>query len=452
MKYWVLFLISISLFANDYSAVLISGHSKNRCDLVFLQHANEHENFSEKMLDMWNQACDYYPLFKRYKNFFNIHAINRNDLDINEWWNRSHMLKDHFDKVDQSFSKRDLGLLVRNLDYIKGAAVQRQGKEGRIGYISNANFQVFIHEMGHMIASLSDLYENHHNYTGYYPENIILPDDNLIFEGHDHLDPKPKKGFNKWSRWYGYVDPITSIVIDGPYMHHKEPYKDERALHYISNFWAPTSHATIMKNNAAYFDAVSREEMIIRLYDFCEPIDSCSENNLTINDNDVLEVNVIDDNVIDVLWLVNDEPVSNDNYLDISALNLKSDANITLVAWDSTLNTDYESEDRGGWVRRDIDNRLVQEIIYKYKVGDSNKKWDDLIPIAVSNWKKSFWFGNFAAFSNNWIYHEKLKWAYVYQANIGMWLFLEDHGWAWTTRGIYPYIYESINQEWLYIN
>ena len=56
MKYWVLSLISVSLFANDYSAALISGDSKNRCDLVFLQHANEHENCSEKMLDMWNQA------------------------------------------------------------------------------------------------------------------------------------------------------------------------------------------------------------------------------------------------------------------------------------------------------------------------------------------------------------------------------------------------------------
>ena len=72
MKYWILFLIGFSLCANTYDEVFISGNSDNRLDIVFAQPENENPNLVKDVSKMWNDACDYYPFYKRYKNFFSL--------------------------------------------------------------------------------------------------------------------------------------------------------------------------------------------------------------------------------------------------------------------------------------------------------------------------------------------------------------------------------------------
>ena len=76
------------------------------------------------------------------------------------------------------------------------------------------------------------------------------------------------------------------------------------------------------------------------------------------------------------------------------------------------------------------------------------KKWHDLIPYAVANWKQSNWFGVFAVFESDWIYHEKLAWVYVHQAEQGLWLYLEGEGWHWTIPLVYPHLFSHLEKKW----
>ena len=468
MKYWILFLIGFSLCANTYDEVFISGNSDNRLDIVFAQPENENPNLVQDVLKMWNDACDYYPFYKRYKNFFNIHVISRNDFLVNESWYKNHVNTNNFKLVDANFSKRDLGFMMRFPLSNNGWATDSYLEQGRLGAMMGTNFKIFAHEMGHMLGDLYDTYLNYIDYHGYYPQNIILPDTHGLFIDHEHFVPRLKPGFNKWSRWQDYEDPITGIKIDGPFMEHTEPHSSED----IFNYWRTTSDPTLMRSwNAerAFLCPVEREHMVLSLHKYIDPLDSYSDNNLSINDFDVLEANVVDKDVIDVLWSVNGEPISNQHFLAIKDLNLTQDTNITLTAWDNTLNHDYETDNRHGWVRtddflttystgpegviseRDESNKLTQIIDYNYVKNSEIKKWYNLIPNVVGNWKQSNWFGVFGVFQNDWIYHEKLAWIYVHQAEQGLWLYLEGAGWHWTNTTSYPYLYSHTKSEWVWV-
>ena len=468
MKYWILFLISFSLCANTYDEVFISGNSDNRLDIVFAQPENENPNLVQDVLKIWNDACEYYPFYKRYKNFFNIHVISRNDFEINKYWYKSQVNINNFQLIDANFSKRDFGFMMRFPLSNNGWATDSYLEQGRLGAMMGINFKIFAHEMGHMLGDLYDTYLNYIDYHGYYPNNIILPDAHGLFIGHEHFVPRLKPGFNKWSRWKDYEDPITGIKIDGPFMEHTEPHSSED----IFNYWRTTSGTTLMRlwnAEGAFLCPVEREHMVLSLHKYIDPLDSYSDNNLSINDFDVLEANVVDKDVIDVLWSVNGEPISNQHFLAIKDLNLTQDTNITLTAWDNTLNHDYETDNRDGWVRtddflttystgpegviseRDESNKLTQIIDYNYAKNSEIKKWYDLIPNVVGNWKQSNWFGAFGVFQNDWIYHEKLAWIYVHQAEKGLWLYLEGAGWHWTNTTSYPYLYSHAKSEWVWV-
>ena len=469
MRYWILFLISYSLSANTYDRVFISGNSDNRCDIVILQPNNESPTLPQDVAQMWDDTCEYYPFYGRYKNFFNIHVISRDDLVIDEWWNSTWRTREHFEILDKDFKHRDIGVMIRDQGIKNGAAIGSYLEEGRLCWMTSVSFHTFAHEMGHTIGNLRDTYLNYATYGGFYPPNIILPDTAVIFNGHEYLNPRPVPGLDKWKRWYGYIDPVSGISINDPYMHVTEPFRDPNSTT-ITNYWRPSSQPSLMNHSGMPFDAVAREQMVLSIHRYVDPLDSYSDNNLSINDFDILEANVVDKDVIDVLWSVNGEPISNQHSLVIKDLNLTQDTNITLTAWDNTLNDDYETDDRGGWVRtsdfltnyysgpegviseRDETNKLTQIIHYNYVKNSEIKKWHDLIPYAVANWKQSNWFGVFAVFESDWIYHEKLAWVYVHQAEQGLWLYIEGEGWHWTSKEIYPYIYSFNDNIWRLVN
>jgi hypothetical protein len=471
MRYWILFLISYSLSANTYDRVFISGNSNNRCDIVFLQPNNESPTLPQDVAQMWDDTCEYYPFYGRYKNFFNIHVISRDDLVIDEWWNSTWRMREYFEILDKDFKHRDIGMIIRGLNTNSGQVTSSIFLDDRRGWMGSTNMYVFAHEMGHAIGHLADTYVNYFKYKMWYPANIILPESAEIFKGHEYLNPKVESGLDKWKRWQGYTDPISGISVDAPYMHITEPYKDPNSTT-VTNYWRPSSQPSLMNHSGMPFDAVAREQMVLSIHRYVNPLDSYSDNNLSINDFDILEANVVDKDVIDVLWSVNGEPISSQHSLVIKDLNLTQDTNITLTAWDNTLNDDYETDDRGGWVRtsdfltnyyvhpngadiiseRDESNKLTQIIHYNYVKNSEIKKWHDLIPYAVANWKQSNWFGIFAIFESDWIYHEKLAWVYVHQAEQGLWLYLEGEGWHWTSKEIYPYIYSFNDNIWRLVN
>jgi hypothetical protein len=471
MRYWILFLISYSLTANTYDGVFISGNSDNRCDIVFLQPNNESPTLPQDVAQMWDDTCEHYPFYKRYKNFFNIHVISRDDLVIDEWWKTAWALEQNFDICDKNFKERDIGMMIRDSNVNSGQVTNSIFLHDRYGWMSSTSMYLFAHEMGHAIGHLADTYVKYFVYKMWYPANIILPDHATILDGHEYLNPRAVPGLDKWKRWYGYVDPTSGISINDPYMRVTEPFEDPNSTT-ITNYWRPSSQRSLMNHSGMPLDAVAREQMVLSIHRYVDPLDSYSDNNLSINDFDILEANVVDKDVIDVVWSVNGEPISNRHSLAIKDLNLTQDANITLTAWDNTLNDDYETDDRGGWVRtsdfltnyyvhprgvdiiseRDESNKLTQTINYNYVKNSEIKKWHDLIPYAVANWKQSNWFGTFAIFEGDWIYHENLAWTYVHQAEKGLWLFIEGSGWHWTNQFTYPYIYSHQEQEWRLVN
>ena len=248
MRYWILFLISVSLSANTYDGVFISGNSDNRCDIVILQPNNESPTLPQDVAQMWDDTCEYYPFYGRYKNFFNIHVISRDDLIIDEWWQRAWSRAQNFDICDQKFKERDIGMIIRELNINSGQATNSMFLNDRHGWMGSSNMYVFAHEMGHAIGHLADTYVNYFKYKMWYPANIILPESAEIFKGHEYLNPKVESGLDKWKRWQDYTDPTSGISIDAPYMHITEPYKDPNSTT-VTNYWRPSSQPSLMNHS-----------------------------------------------------------------------------------------------------------------------------------------------------------------------------------------------------------
>ena len=285
---------------------------------------------------------------------------------------------------------------------------------------------VVAHELGHSLVGLRDEYWTWITHT----------------QGVPNMAKTHQEAENKWGYWYGYTDPETNISIGkleaGKWVPHMDSGDD---------YYRPSPDVTLMKRAREnhYFDAVAREKLILDLYRHVTPIDSHSMNDLPVGNFDTLEVNVVDNEIIDVLWEIDGIPISDSKFIMLDSLNLNSDCNITLRAYDNTLNEDYQIDNRGGWVRK-YGGRLSQEVTFKFINSVPARRWYDLIPNVVGNWKQSNWFGVFGVFQNDWIYHEKLAWVYVHQAKQGLWLYLEGEGWHWTNPITYPYLFSHLEK------
>jgi hypothetical protein len=75
------------------------------------------------------------------------------------------------------------------------------------------------------------------------------------------------------------------------------------------------------------------------------------------------------------------------------------------------------------------------------------KKGEDL----GAGWRKSKWFGVFRKQAElNWVYHEKLGWAYVVSdQRDGLWLWQGENGWTWTQEGAWPCLWSNQSGSWL---
>lgn len=67
------------------------------------------------------------------------------------------------------------------------------------------------------------------------------------------------------------------------------------------------------------------------------------------------------------------------------------------------------------------------------------------------NWKEN-WMGVFQENPNGWIYHIGLGWCFASPDNNGnVWLWINDHGWVWTNKITWPYLYRNNTTSWLYL-
>ena len=70
---------------------------------------------------------------------------------------------------------------------------------------------------------------------------------------------------------------------------------------------------------------------------------------------------------------------------------------------------------------------------------------------ATAGWYQSEWFGTFKRANENWIYHADLTWLYVASSDsTGSWLWSDKLGWSWTRKDLWPYIWRSNSEDWVY--
>ena len=83
--------------------------------------------------------------------------------------------------------------------------------------------------------------------------------------------------------------------------------------------------------------------------------------------------------------------------------------------------------------------------------GSPNRWWSDSSPQG-KDWRNSAWFGTFRPYDNGWIYHAKLGWAYAHpDGSGGLWLWMKEHRWTWTQKGVFPYIWKHQSASWQYL-
>jgi hypothetical protein len=333
------------------------------------------------------------------------------------------------------------------------------------------------HEIGHTLGMAGDEYQTTiQEYMYDYAFNMAR---------------SSEEAKQRWGHWIGHKDSFRGYEIN-------EPHQKEGA-----NYFKPTSYDGLMNNsNTGDFHAVNREQIILQLYKYVSPIDSYTETNSSVNNTNTLEINVIDPSVVDIAWIVDDSIVSSESTLQISQLNLSQDTLIYGCAWDNSLNTDYQKDDRGGWVRNDEHNRTFRILSWQFKTDNSikeihsqssNKDYLSLVlettiaaqyfdqellskstgpdvsdeknsentqsavevaaeEVVSLGWRTT-WLGSHLCFSNGWVYHMKFRWMYVRgDTQDGRWCYISNYGWMWSNPRIYPYFYANSTKEWIYFN
>ena len=61
------------------------------------------------------------------------------------------------------------------------------------------------------------------------------------------------------------------------------------------------------------------------------------------------------------------------------------------------------------------------------------------------------WLGQFMPFESGWIYHLEFGWVYVVESDLqGLWMWMQDEGWLWSSSTIWPFIWSNDGPKWLY--
>ena len=61
------------------------------------------------------------------------------------------------------------------------------------------------------------------------------------------------------------------------------------------------------------------------------------------------------------------------------------------------------------------------------------------------------WFGQFMPFASGWIYHLDFGWVFVvHSEGHGFWLLLQDQGWFWASKTVWPYLWSNKTGNWIY--
>jgi len=348
---------------NGYSIVQKTGANANRIEMVFLGDGYTAGQLGTTYLDHVGNLVDYLfsgglltDPFGRYHNFFNIYAVNvvSNESGADKETpgktvdtalgatfyadGVTHRLLD----VDVLLAGQALtaGLqgtgIVADMKFVTVNTSVYGGAGGTYATFAGGNAQaneLALHEMAHAFVGLADEYtaagsggQNGSVYTGGEPFQANVT--------------KSATG-EKWAEWLGYDQPGIGVI--GAY---------EGAAYYQSGIYRPSENSK-MRSLGQPFDAIAREQFVLRFYDIVDPIDSATPGT-DLTDPDGLDVQVIDPEVISLRWTVDGKVVSDAavEHFDFASFNIASGTHeLSALAYDPT-----------DWVRA-ADRSSLQQLV-----------------------------------------------------------------------------------------
>ncbi len=297
---------SVSLAPASYVTMVDHGPTTNRVDAVFLgdgytvaQLGGAYLTHIDAMLDQMFRDGE--QPFPRYESFFNVHRIDlaSNEsgadvppegvfrdtaLDATYFYDgvTDRLLYINQPKADDAL-RANIGRAFRaEMKLVTVNSTRYGGGGGAYAVYSGGNDsapEVALHELGHSFAGLADEYD----YGG-----------GEVYTGGEPSEPNATKSSTgaKWAHWLGYTERGVGPI--GAY---------EGARYYQQDIFRPSDNSKMRSLNRP-FDAVSREEIILDIYDFVDPLDDWLENAETLDNPASLWVDAVDPDVIDVRWLV----------------------------------------------------------------------------------------------------------------------------------------------------
>lgn len=298
----------------DYTTLVDNGPVSNRVNMVFLgdgyQAGEELETIYPQHIDvllhhMFEESEDPFP---RYESFFNVHRIDvvseesgadipNDGVSVDTALNATYSYDGSTDRLLYISSSRANNAMrdglsgsgfTADLRVVTVNSSRYGGGGGSYAVYAGANrnaAEIALHEMGHQFANLADEYATYNQ-----PFNGTEPS-----EANVTTDPRG----SKWGVWLGYQDP------DHPEMGTIGVY--EGGKYYAEDIYRPSLNSK-MRSLGRPFDAVSREQIIARIYEIVDPIDSFASNSERMQDPGPLWVDVIDCDVLDISWSVNGIP------------------------------------------------------------------------------------------------------------------------------------------------
>ena len=342
---------------STFDTAISNGPSRNRVDIVFAGDGYQSSEIETTYSNHVKALTDYMfsdnllsQPFGRYKNFFNAHRVNvvsvefggddpstntfrDTALDASYLWDglTQRLLYVSESKTDAAIASAFSGTGIDpEMLFVTVNETQYGGGGGKYAVYAGGNqaaLEVALHEVGHSFAGLADEYGGFTTpYTGSEPTQLNVTSDATGA---------------KWAHWIGYDQPGIGTI--GAY---------EGGFYHDSGIYRPALDSKMRSLNQP-FDAISREQFILRIYDYVDPIDAHTDNSAWLVNTDFVSIDVIDPAVIKVRWSVDGKIIQDGG---VYAFDLSDRGyglgtfTITALAYDDT-----------DWVRTNLDK--LQEIV-----------------------------------------------------------------------------------------
>lgn len=289
-----------------YTTIVDNGPNTNRVNMLFLgdgytatdiANGTYQNHIDEGINHFFHEGEDPFP---RYEHFFNVHKIDvvsvESGADVPPLGisrNTALGARYYYDGTTErllginqaaAFVRVAQGLAganwVPNIRMVTVNDTRYGGSGGTYAVYAGGNpsaTEIALHETGHAFAGLADQYGGDGTYAGPEPSQPDIT-----------ADPTGAK----WAQWLGYNQPGIGTI--GAY---------EGAGYFDHGLYRPSLDSK-MRSLGQPFDAIGREQIILAIYRIVDPLDSFTDNSHLLVDPAALSADVIDPNVINLQWYV----------------------------------------------------------------------------------------------------------------------------------------------------